>query len=217
MMPTYNMEDYEKTYHAFRYEVPEYFNFAGDVIDKWARDRDRLAMWWVDDAGHEVKQTFHDVSLASRRLANALAARGVRQGDMVLLILPRSIAWWVAVTACIRMGAVVCPGTTQLTPKDLAFRANKSEATCILANPEVAEKFDKVADECPSVTARIVIGQPRDGWLLCEEIVSAASDVFETARTRSRDGCIVYFSSGATGFPKMALHKIGRASCRERV
>ncbi|WP_373498133.1 AMP-binding protein [Desulfococcus sp.] len=206
MMPTNNMEDYEKAYGSFRYEVPEYFNFAGDVIDKWAEDANKLAMWWVDDAGVEVKRTFRELSAASKKLANVLAAQGIRKGDMVMLILPRDIAWWVAVTACIRMGAVVSPGTTQLTPKDLAFRANKAESVCILANPDVAEKFDKVADECPTVKSKIIITKPRDGWLFYDEIVSGASEDFETAKTLSQDGCIVYFTSGATGFPKMALH-----------
>jgi acyl-coenzyme A synthetase/AMP-(fatty) acid ligase len=203
---TYNMADYEKTYDSFRYSLPAYFNFAGDVVDRWAEDPDRLALWWVDDAGLEVRKTFRELSEASRRLANALADQGVRQGDVVMLVLPRDIAWWEAFTACIRMGAVAAPGTTQLTAKDLTFRVRRSEAACIITRPEVAERFETIADDCPSVKSKVVVGAPKEGWTFYDDILEGASDDFPTARTKSQDGCIIYFTSGATGYPKMALH-----------
>lgn len=206
MSQAHNMTDYDQTYKEFKLEVPEYFNFSGDVIDKWAKDPDKLAMLWVDDAGNEVKKTFLDISTASKKLANVLKANGVKQGDVILVILPRNIEWWETFTACIRMGALNSPGTTQLTSKDLEFRANKAEAVCIITNNEIAERFDKVADNCPNVKTKIVITAPRDGWLFYTDEVAKASDNFETAKTKSDDSCIVYFTSGTTGFPKMALH-----------
>ena len=33
-----NMENYDKTYREFRLNVPEYYNYGFDVIDKWAED-----------------------------------------------------------------------------------------------------------------------------------------------------------------------------------
>ena len=206
MAVEFNMTDYDAEYANFQWEVPEYYNFAGDVIDQWARDPEKLAMLWVDDAGNEVKKTFADLSLASKKLANLLTEQGVGQGDVVMIVLPRNLEWWEIFTACIRMGALVAPGTTQLTSKDLAFRANKSGASCMITNPEIAARFDLVADQCPSVKSKIVITEPREGWVFYTDAVAAAPGSFETARTRSDDNCIVYFTSGTTGFPKMALH-----------
>ena len=206
MSQAHKMTDYDSTYDSFRYDVPKYFNFAGDVFDKWAEDPNKLAVWWVDDAGVEIKRTFRELSVTSKKLASALTAQGIRQGDVVMLILPRNIEWWEAFTACIRMGAVVSPGPTQLTSKDLVFRANTAEAVCIITNQALAERFDTVVDDCPSVKSRIVITKPREGWAFYNDIVAEASDAFSTARTLSQDSCIVYFTSGTTGFPKMALH-----------
>lgn len=206
MSQTHNMTDYDATYREFKLEVPEYFNFSGDVIDKWAKDPNKLAMWWVDDAGTEIKKTFADISNASKKLANVLKANGVKQGDVILVILPRNIEWWETFTACIRMGALNSPGTTQLTAKDLEFRANKAEAVCIITNNDIAARFDTVAENCPNVKTKIVITEPRKGWLFYTDEVAKASDKFETAKTKSDDHCIVYFTSGTTGFPKMALH-----------
>lgn len=206
MTQNFNMTNYEKIFNEFRHEVPEYFNFAADVIDKWAEDPKKLAIWWVDDAGNEIRKTFLDLSLASKKLANVLQADGVKKDDVVMVILPRNIEWWETLTAAIRMGAVISPGTTQLTSKDLEFRAQKAEVACIVTNEIVAERFDRIADNCPSVKTKILIDKPREGWIFYGDALSKASDAFETAKTRSDDNCIVYFTSGTTGFPKMSLH-----------
>jgi len=203
---THNMTDYDKTYDEFKWEVPEYFNFAGEVIDKWAEDPDKLAMLWVDDDGNEVRKTFLELSRASKKLANLLTDQGVKKDDVVMVVLPRNIEWWETFTACVRMGALIAPGTTQLTAKDIEYRANTSEAVCIITDNEIAAKFDEVADKCRTVKTRIVITEPRDGWLFYADEVKNASDEFETAKIRSDDNCLIYFTSGTEDLPKMALH-----------
>ena len=46
-------------------EVPEYYNFAYDVVDKWAeKERNRLAMIWVNQQGRERKLTYFDLPLS---------------------------------------------------------------------------------------------------------------------------------------------------------
>jgi acyl-coenzyme A synthetase/AMP-(fatty) acid ligase len=201
-----NMTDYHKEYKEFKWAVPEYYNFAAEVIDRWARDKEKLAMLWVDDMGTEIRKTFNDISIASKKLANIFKEQGIGQGDVVIVVLPRNIEWWIAFTACIRCGAMIAPGTTQLTSKDLAFRANKACATCIITNPAVAAIFDEVADTCESVKSKIVIETPVDGWVFFDDAMKNASKKFETAKTKAEDNCLVYFTSGTTGFPKMALH-----------
>src|SRR6266702_2844229 len=52
---TPNMTDYEAERRNFSLEVPEYFNFAIDVIGKWAQDPNKLAMLWVG-SNNEIEQ-----------------------------------------------------------------------------------------------------------------------------------------------------------------
>ena len=201
------MTDYDKTYAEFKWEVPEYFNFAGDVIDKWAKkDPNKLAMHWVNDDGLEAKRTFMDFSKASKRLCNVLYKNGVRRGDVLMIVLGRSIEWWEVFTACIRMGVIIAPGTTQLTSKDIEYRVNTCNAVCFITDNANASKLDAVADKCPTLKCKLVVGGDRDGWMDYTKVVGAALDIFETAMTARDEKAIVYFTSGTVGFPKMALH-----------
>ncbi len=206
MNQTPNMTDYEKTYAEFDWNLPDEFNFAGDVIDKWAADPNHKAMLWVDDAGREIVKTFAGIRDRSAQLANVLAGSGVKRGDVVMLVLPRNFEWWEAITACIRMGAVAAPGTTQLTAKDLAFRAENAEASAVICSSDIARKFDEVAESCPTVKTKIIVAGRREGWLPYGEAVDAADVNFRTAATRSDEPCLLYFTSGTVGPPKMALH-----------
>jgi len=201
-----NMTDYDKTYAEFKLDVPEYYNFASDHLDKLAQDPNKLAMWWIDDFGGEVKKTFLDLCNESKKVCNMLAAQGVKQGDVVIVILPRLIEWWQVNIACLRMGAVISPGTTQLTSKDIKFRFEASDCVCIITDEAIAPKVDEVVDQCPTVKSRIIVGSQRDGWVNFADAFNSASDVFETAKTKSDDNAILYFTSGTTGYPKMTVH-----------
>lgn len=200
------MDDYEKVYKEFKWDVPEYFNFARDVLDYWAQDPNKLALFWVDDNGNEEKRTFAQLCEESKKLANVLKDSGVKRGDVVIVVLPRLIEWWVINIACLRLGAVISPGTIQLTPKDLKYRLETAEATCVITDGDNAPKVDEIRSECPKLKTMMVVGEKRDGWLCYADEVPKASADFETENTRSDENAILYFTSGATGYPKMTVH-----------
>ena len=206
MKVVHNMTDYEKTCAEFKWEVPEYFNFSRDVIDKWAKDPEKPAMVCVDDKGNEIKRTFRDLSIASKRLASVLKREGIERGDVVIVILGREPEWWEILTACIRMGAIATPGTTQLTPKDLEYRINTAEAACFITDTKIAPKLEEVSKNCPTLRTKILIGGSREGWISYKEAMDGASENFEAANTKSDEGAILYFTSGTAGYPKMTLH-----------
>jgi len=206
-----NMTDYEAERRSFQLDVPEYFNFAADIIDKLAQSPEKLAMLWVGQDGERRQLTFAHFAEYSSRAANAFAALGLGKGDPVLVMLPRLPEWWETVLGLMRLGAIPIPCTTLLTPKDIQFRAEVAEATAFITDSEGAAKFDQVRAECPSVKYTILVATNadtagRENWTNYHQIVSEASPEFTGPKTRSDDPCLVYFTSGTVGYPKMVLH-----------
>jgi len=180
------------------------------VIDKWATDPNKLAMLWIGQKGEvERNITFAQFAERSSRAANAFATLGIQKGDRVLVMLPRIPEWWESVLGLMKLGAIAIPCTTLLTPKDIAFRAGVAEAVAIITDHEGAARFDQVRKECPTVQHAILVDTPqseRDGWTNYHQIVDEASPEFTGEKTRSDDPCLVYFTSGTVGYPKMVLH-----------
>jgi len=207
---TPHMTDYEAERRNFHLEVPEYFNFATDVIGKWASDPTKPAMLWIGPHGEERGLTFAYFAEHSNRAANAFSKLGIKKGDRVLIMLPRVPEWWESVLGLMKIGAIPVPCTTLLTPKDIQFRAEVAESSAIITDNEGAAKFDQVRSECPTVNAAIVV-EPnadlgREGWVNYSQIVDEAAPEFTGEKTRSDDPCLVYFTSGTVGYPKMVLH-----------
>src|SRR5437899_2460921 len=75
---------------------PRCFNFATDVMERWAKDRPHdLALWCVDETGgREQRFTFAEMADDFRRAAHFFHAQGLRRGDRVLVVLPRIPQWW---------------------------------------------------------------------------------------------------------------------------
>jgi len=155
------MTDYEAERRNFHLDVPEYFNFASDVIGKWANDPHKLAMLWVGQRGEtEVPLTFAHFAERSSRAANAFATLGIKKGDIVMVMLPRIPEWWEVVLGLMKLGAVAIPCTTLLTPKDIK-RAEVAVARAFITDSEGAPKFEQVREQCPTVQFAILAGRPQ--------------------------------------------------------
>src|SRR4051812_751323 len=96
-MPEHNMTDYEATRAGFQLDVPEWFNWARDVVAGWATDPEALAMVWVGPGGQERFISFAAMDGRANQAAAAFRDAGVQKGDRVAIMLPRVPEWWEAV------------------------------------------------------------------------------------------------------------------------
>jgi acetyl-CoA synthetase len=188
-------------------DIPEFYNFGFDCIDRRAREADKTAFVYVDaGTGAERRFAFSDLARSSNHFANVLLALGARKGDFAFSMIPRIPAWYETLVGCIKAGVVAMPGTNLLQPKDIEYRLNKSRAAIAIVTAEHAEKIDAVRAKCPHLRHCIVIGAPREGWVHYEAAAAAASDRLERAAvepTRADETMLAYFTSGTTAFPKM--------------
>ena len=203
-----NMQDYEATYRDASLEVPQYFNFGFDVIDRWAEDRTKLALISVDSTGEQAQQhTFWDLKMQSNRFANVLRDMDVVKGDRVFIMLPRIPDWYVVMLGMMKLGVVPMPATTLCTAKDIEYRINEAEAVAVITDLENAPKVEEAAGACSSLKYLVIIGGEKRGWLSYGEKMAEASPYLDNVDlTRSDDPLLIYFTSGTVGYPKMVLH-----------
>ena len=208
-----NMQDYQYSYDNDRLEVPEYFNFGFDVVDKWAQDRTKMALISIDSTGSQAQyHTFWDLKVLSDKYANALKTQGIKKGDRVFIMLPRIPEWYVVMIGLFKLGAIPMPGTTLLTAKDIEYRITQAEANMAITDLENSDKVNAAAGGCPTLESLVIVGGERQGWFSFSNQIYQASRILDNVEpTRSDDPLLIYFTSGTVGYPKMVVHT--EASC----
>ncbi len=154
--------DYARAYSEFAWPKLDTFNWALDYFDVMARGNDNPALWIVDDpAGGGTRLSFAQMSGRSSRVANFLREHGVVRGDRLLLMLPNRVELWDVMLAAMKLGAVVLPATTQLSPDDVRERVETGGARYVIVDAAELGKFDALAAN----VKRISVGAQRDGWI----------------------------------------------------
>ena len=133
---------------------------------------------------------------------------GIKKGDRVLLVLKRNYQFWIAILGLHKLGAVAIPATFMLQKHDIVYRANAATIKAVICtgDGDIAEQVDEALPECPSIETRIIVNGKRDGWDDFMTDMEKADSHLERVDTKYYEPMIVYFSSGTTGNPKMAMH-----------
>ncbi len=197
---------------TFSVHYPDNFNFGYDIVDDIAvNDPNRRALVWCDDRGHEKIFTFADIKRMSDKTANYLTSKGVKKGDMVLVILKHNYQFWYVSVALHKMGAVMIPATYMLTKHDIEYRINSAsvKAAIVTSDAPAYNEFLK-AENIPTLKFKAITNVewngPVEGFDDFDKGVEEASEDWKKVNTHVRDMMLIYFTSGTSGNPKMAVH-----------
>ena len=187
------------------------FNFAFDVVDAIAkRSPDKLAMIHVSRDKTERRFTFNDMKRASAQCANYFKSLGIKKGDRVMLVLKRHYQFWFSILALHKLGAIVIPATNQLLAHDFEYRFNAADISAVIctADGDVARQIELAEATSPTLRTKILVGGEREGWKnFNEEYPLFSTHFYRTEETAcGRDLMLMFFTSGTTGYPKIAAH-----------
>ncbi|NXG09022.1 ACSM3 synthetase, partial [Sakesphorus luctuosus] len=149
-------------------ELPEYFNFASDVLDEWSQlekgliTQHNLVLLCCCSFVNWTHCIFkllniHDGTSQDEQGQDEVFWRKAELFQFLVAFFP---------------GIVLIPGTSQLTAKDILYRLQASKAKCIITSDTLAPAVESVVPDCQFLRSKVIVGKgSRAGWLNLKELL----------------------------------------------
>ncbi len=207
----HTQEDEHGALQSIRFEDADSYNFAFDTVDAIARrEPDKLAMLHIAKDMREQRFTFKNMKDASSQSANYFKSLGIKRGDRVMLVLKRHYQFWFAILGLHKLGAIAIPATNQLVAHDFTYRFGAAGVSAVLctADGDTAHQIELAEQETGLELTKILVGGQREGWHCYDYEYPLFSRRYERADNApcGDDPMLMFFTSGTTGYPKIAMH-----------
>ena len=204
-------EDERGALQNIKFMDEDSYNFAFDSVDAIARrEPEKLAMVHIANDMTERRFTFKEIKDASSQAANYFKSLGIKRGDRVMLVLKRHYQFWFAILGLHKLGAIAIPATNQLVEHDFTYRFNAAGVSAVLctADGDTAHQIELAEGITGTKLTKIVVNGSREGWHNFDEEYGLFSRRYVRAENApcGNDPMLMLFTSGTTGYPKMAMH-----------
>ena len=169
---------------------------------------DRLAHWAkTNPDGEAISYLGRSFTWAQfddrvRRLAGALAQRGIGRGDVVAFLDKNHPACVETTLAAASLGAATAIINFRLAGTEMDYVLNDSGAKLMIVGAELADGVDKIRDRIPGVEHIISVTPEGGDGDEYEAMLAAATPRGRGADVTPDDVCVIMYSSGTTGNPK---------------
>ena len=195
-----------------RVEAPPFAASLGAFLDEAAAAHGDAPLWRFIDAPDDLafrEITYAGLAATTRRIAAGLAARGVRRGDRVGVMLPNIPTFPLTWLALARIGAVMIPVNTGYTARELDYILGDGGAAHLVVHEDcLPALLDLLATKTLLDPANIhVVGRPPRGMRAWAALPDADGSSGEAPGLD--DLVNLQYTSGTTGFPKgcMLTHR----------
>ena len=200
-------DDYARRRREFRLAAAAHLQLGSGMVRRHRRRSAPPSRLWSSSrrtgpAGRWTLRRAVPPVGSGRRLA--AARTGSSAVDRIVLMLGNQVELWEIVLAAIKLGAVIIPASTLLTPTDLADRVLRGGARFVIAR-------DVDADVVPARARHVPADRGRPAGRGLDRVrrharTSRPRTSSRTGSARAADPLLLYFTSGTTALPKLVEH-----------
>src|SRR5882724_7369614 len=151
------------------------------------------------------KFSYTEFEAAVDRVSCMLAARGVRKGDVVSLLMPNSAESIIAYFACWKLGAIAGPINSLLKAQEIAFVISDSEAKVLLVHSDFLSTINSVRSELTSLKTVIQFDDEEKALKEFHEEGTSHDERLPEVDIDTEAEMIIIYTSGTSGKPKGCL------------
>ncbi len=158
----------------------------------------------------ERQQSWNTLAGNVTRIANNLARLGIKPDDRVAILSNNKDRYIEAFFAITAAGAIAVPLNTRLSPAELSFQLEDSDAKAIFVETPYHDLAVQLRPEAPSVHDWINLsdGTPPDGLQPFDQFISSVDGTLPPERSGS-DAAAIMYTGGTTGRPKGVVQSHG--------
>ncbi|WP_284141556.1 acyl--CoA ligase [Virgibacillus sp. LDC-1] len=186
--------------------APELYNIVSEV-EKHALKTNQKALIWQDEEGLTKEITYAELMRNVNKIGNVFLECGLKQGDKILIMIPRLIEAYEVYLAALKLGIVIIPSSEMLKTKDLQYRVSHADVKAVVSYYPYVSNYQAIEEYNQLV--KFSVGKPVDGWLYLDGLQEDASEDLTGANTKRDDIAFLPYTSGTTGNPKGVVHTHG--------
>lgn len=195
----YQEFDYEKLINEQLVGNPQSINAYIECCERFV-GLNKVALIWVGKNGESSQWTFEQLAQASGKLANYLHSLGIKTGDCIAGLLPRTPELLITILATWRIGAIYQPLFTAFESKAIEHRVATANTQLIITNSEQRPKLNGI--ELPHILTvhpqDFAATKDADFW---QELVGQSAECAPVMLSFA-DDFLMMFTSGTTGLAK---------------